>query len=465
MDEHCRITVVGERRQVDLAVPAGAPIISYVDTLASLCDQNEADVMPAAWTLAPATGSPFAPEWSLSELGVVDGEILYLRDTVGHESAEPVVHDVAERVTDAVAGALERAWDARARTFTLLGLGLGWIVIALLVFAWRDQVDREALADLALLCGSVLPGLAWVAMERGWPVPPPLRMTLGLSAVPTLGLAAWALSQSPGLGGLGLSSSMTPGGLAATAITAGTLFGAFVAFIASPGVTTTAVLFGAALTAVLGTGLAVLRADTVETAAAAAIVIFALLTVIPSLVSRTVGFASRRIGMRAIEQDTDEDDVVGAVRAATRLLVTWSALLCLAFTTSVVVMAFSYSWCANAEAALLGFAFLLRAGSARLVAEVVPLLVAGAIALLSSLLFAPAHLGWGVWVAPLYALLLGAAMIVYGFRRLMRRPGVRSMERPRWTTAFGSFLAGGGVALAVATFGAFGSLVSLGHHM
>ena len=38
-DVCCRVTIVGERRQVDLAVPATAPITSYIDGVARLCGQ------------------------------------------------------------------------------------------------------------------------------------------------------------------------------------------------------------------------------------------------------------------------------------------------------------------------------------------------------------------------------------------------------------------------------------------
>ncbi|MEV6029086.1 EsaB/YukD family protein [Streptomyces sp. NPDC052036] len=108
MDEYCRITVVGKPRKVDLAVPAAAPIVSYVDNLASLCDQETADIMPAAWTLRAAVGSPIAQQRSLSELGITDGQVLYLRDAVADELVEPVGHDIGERVTEA-------AWCAGVR--------------------------------------------------------------------------------------------------------------------------------------------------------------------------------------------------------------------------------------------------------------------------------------------------------------------------------------------------------------
>ncbi|MEK8143045.1 hypothetical protein NKH18_15210 [Streptomyces sp. M10(2022)] len=44
------------------------------------------------------------PEWSLAELGIVDGQVLYLRDVIADEFTEPVVHDVGERVAQVTQG-------------------------------------------------------------------------------------------------------------------------------------------------------------------------------------------------------------------------------------------------------------------------------------------------------------------------------------------------------------------------
>lgn len=52
-DQQCRVTVVGQRRRVDLAVPATAPIGEYVGELAGMCGESDDDAMPAAWSLAP----------------------------------------------------------------------------------------------------------------------------------------------------------------------------------------------------------------------------------------------------------------------------------------------------------------------------------------------------------------------------------------------------------------------------
>ncbi len=464
MDEHCRISVVGDHRTVDLAVPAGAPIVTYVDTLAQLCDQDAPDIMPSAWTLAAAVGAPFAPEWSLAELGIMDGHTLYLCDVLSGEFADPVVHDVAERVTEVADGALDRRWDAASRTFTVMALALGWIVTVLLVLAARSQVDKGFLADISLGVGLLLPTVAWVAMEREWSVPMPLRMATGLCAVPVLSLAAWSLATGQGAQGLRGSGSMTPTGFAVGALAVGALFGAYLAFIAAPAVTTCAVLLAALIAAPLGVLLAAVRADAVQAASVAAVTAFGLLILAPAVASRTVAFAHRRIALRA-QTEPGDDEVASAVRAATVLLVTWSAGLSLVAALSLVVMAASTSPYANAAAALLAVALLLRAGAARLVAEVVPVMLAGVAGLFTLVLAGPPHFGWGHWLAPMYACLIGGVLLLYGFRRLMRRAAPRPMDRPRQLTAAGSVLAGGSVALVVAAFGVLGTLVGLGRHL
>src|SRR5258708_25725941 len=100
VDERCRITVVSGHRQVDLAVPAEAPITTYIDAVARLCAPESNDMLPAAWSLGTVTEGPFPPERSLAELGIVDGQILYLGDVIADERADPVVRDVGERVAE-----------------------------------------------------------------------------------------------------------------------------------------------------------------------------------------------------------------------------------------------------------------------------------------------------------------------------------------------------------------------------
>lgn len=466
MDKQCRITVVGGGRQVDLAVPAVAPIATYVDTLAQLCEQDEPQLMPPAWTLGAATGNPFAPEWSLSELGITDGELLYLRDAIADEYAEPVVHDVEERVGEAAEGMLHRRWDVRARTVTLMVFGMVWFVAALLVLAIRAQLDAGVLAAVALTAGLILPTLAWVAAERGWPVSAPLRSALALCGVPVLSLAMWAVVEAYGDGGsAGRHGALTSTGLTVVALAAGAFLGALLALAATPGSVTCAVALACGICAAVSLGLGLLRADAVQFAAVVAVVAFVLLTIAPKTVTSMVAFAHRRGRMRAAVTESQDDSVESAVRAATMLLMVWSGGLCAALAVALPTMAASRSTSAVVEAGLLALALLARAGGVRLVAEVVPLALAGSVGLFTLLLMVPSRVGSADWAAPTYVLVVPVVVLAYGFRRLMRRPGLPSMDRPRWLTGFGSLPAGLAVVCAVATFGVLSALVRLGHHL
>jgi hypothetical protein len=466
VDQHCRITVVGERRQADLAVPAGAPIASYVGALARMCGQPRNDIMPAAWSLAPSLGAPFPPERSLAELGVFDGAVLYLRDVIAEEFADPVVHDVAERVAEVAESRLHRRWDARARTLTVFSLGLGWLLAALIVLAARHQAGIATLEDLSVVFGILLPILAWTATERDWPVPRPLRSAMALSAVPLLALAARTISTAPYFDHLdGPGGALTGGGLTAAALVIGALVGAFFAYIAAPSELSCVVLLAALVAGVLGVALAAARASLDQSALAVAVLGFALLTLTPVSAARIVAFMDGTARAQGLADTSDEDPVATAVGRAATVLVCWSATLAAVIGTALVPLAASRSGYCAAAAGCLGLALLLRAGVARLTSEVLPLLLAGASGLFTLLMVGPGHLGWAGWVSPLAALAIGALLIVYGLRRLMRRPGLPAASRPRWMSGFSSMLGGTGAALAIAGFGVFGWFVHLGQHI
>jgi hypothetical protein len=467
VDEQCRITVVGERRRADLAVPATAPIASYVTTLARVCGQDGNPVLLSAWSLGPAIGSPFAPERSLGELGVLDGSVLYLRDVVEDEFSDPVVYDVAERVAEVAERRLHRRWTTRARTVTVLAVGLGWLVAALAVLAVRHQVGHAAVAELGALFGLVLPVIGWwTSAGRGWPVPALLREAVALSAVPLLAVTAWAVSASHRFNGVdGPHGHLTHGALAVVAVVVGALVGALVAYVAVPAPATFTVLLAAATAAAAGIGLAAAKADAMASATVAAVIAFALLTVAAKLAAWIVAFVDRQARARGEQADRDADPVATAVGAAATVLIAWSGFLAVVLAVTLVPMAGSRSPYAAAAAGCLGLGLLLRAGAARLTAEVVPLLVAGGAALLTLLVFGPGHLGWPAWVSPAGLLAVAVILIVTGFQRLMRDPDLPAAARPGWFGGFGSMLGGGGVALAIAALGVFGHLVSLGHHL
>jgi hypothetical protein len=478
-DVNCRITIVNGHRQVDLAVPAAAPITTYIDTVAGLCGASSNDMLPAAWSLGPVIEGPYAPERSLAELGIVDGQVLYLRDVIADEYTDPVVRDVGERVAEVVDGGVHRRWDAAVRTITVLASGLGWLFAALVVLALRHQASSAALADIAVTAGLVLPALAWVAAERRWPVPSRLREVLALSAVPILVFAAWMMidahwyAHSRALGTIMSETRATPVGLTAASMGGAALVGAFLAYVTTPGVTTCAVLFAAGVATVLCGVLAVARAGGVESASAVAVVAFGLLTAAPMTASRMAPFAYRHALARVTpgeeQADRDDDAVSAAVHEATTLLVLWGGALAAVLAAALVAMAVSRSPYAVAAAGCLGLALLLRAGAARLVTEVVPVSLAGAIGVFTLLVVGPGHLGWPGWTAKAAIGLIAAALLAYGFRRLFRpgltRPGLTRPGRPRWLTECSSLLGGISVPLALATSGVLNWFVELGHHI
>jgi hypothetical protein len=327
-------------------------------------------------------------------------------------------------------------------------------------------VAGSALADVALTAGLVLPALAWVGAERRWPVPSRMREALALAAVPLLALGAEILAASAWSAGVDGQGGMTESAVRAYALVVGALAGALLAYFAAPGVAASAVLLVAVVAAVLGSVLVLLGANAVESAGVVALVAFVLLTIAPLTVSRLVAFAYRRAVARRPAGEDDEAVVSDAVRAAMNLLVVWTCGLAAVLAALLVPLAASTSPYAAGLAGCLGLALLLRAGEGRLVAEVVPVGLAGTAALFTLLVVGPGHLGWADWIAPTCAGLIAAVLLVYGFRNLMRPSELPSSSaHPRWLSSVSSLLGSVSVGLAVATFGALDWFVDFGQRL
>ncbi|MCB5906953.1 type VII secretion integral membrane protein EccD [Streptomyces pinistramenti] len=459
-DERCRITVVGERRQVDLAVPARAPIAEYIDDLARMCELEESELMPAAWSLATGTGEPFAPEHSLAEIGVADGQLLYLRDVVAGEFDEPVIQDVAEQVTEASERLLDRRWDARSRTVTVMACGLAWWIGALVLVAALAPIDSAVTGTAAAALGLVLPALGWLAAERRWSVPGSVRLALALCAIPALAIASWELVAQDAAP----QAALTPAGVTALSLAGGVLVGAVLACVASMGVTTAAVLLGSVIATVLTAGLALLQADTAQCAAVISVVAFGLLLIAPATAGRVAAFGYRR---HAPSGGTAPEgpELESAVRTAMLLLALWGGALSLAAAVALVLLGSDgESPFAAAITACIGLGLVLRAGSAKVVVEVAPVGIAGAIGLFTLLLAGPDQLDLPAWSGPVASLAIGAVLVLYGFRRLMR-PELPPLRRPTWFGGLGAVLGAFAIPLTVAAFGVFGQLMGIGRNL
>ncbi|MFE7165938.1 type VII secretion integral membrane protein EccD [Streptomyces sp. NPDC057616] len=113
-----RITLVGERRRIDLVLPSREPVGILLPEIMRLLD-DRVGARPELRHLVTADGSALAHDSTLESAGVPDGAVLRLVRVEDAPSA-PVVHDIS----DEVAGDLDvRAWRWRpAARRTVAGL-------------------------------------------------------------------------------------------------------------------------------------------------------------------------------------------------------------------------------------------------------------------------------------------------------------------------------------------------------
>lgn len=133
-----RVTLVGERRRMDLVLPSREPVGRLLPDVIRMLDDRVA-AQPMLRHLVTGDGSVLEHDTTLADAGIADGAVLRLMRVQDVPSA-PVVHDV----TDEAAEDLDvRAWRWRpaARRITA-GAGLvGW---ALLIGWFARRGSRRA---------------------------------------------------------------------------------------------------------------------------------------------------------------------------------------------------------------------------------------------------------------------------------------------------------------------------------
>src|SRR5712691_1591871 len=195
-DRRSRVTVIGGRRRLDLAVPAAAPVGEYAPRLAELCGEQQGGPLPHAWSLRVAGAAPVPLDASLADSGVTDGQILYLSDLTTDPTAGPVVEDIDELV-GAEAEAQHQA--SVPRSLVVLGFGLTWLV-ATTVVAWRGHGSGQLTVAVGfIVCALLLIAIGWTLDQRKAPVPAVLRLLVSLTAVPCMAVAgAWTAQFAAG---------------------------------------------------------------------------------------------------------------------------------------------------------------------------------------------------------------------------------------------------------------------------
>jgi type VII secretion integral membrane protein EccD len=446
-DERCRITVAGQRRRVDLALPARAPIAEYVSDLGRLCGQETDETFPASWSLAPAGARPYPLTMSLREAQVVDGATLYLRDVLEGEADGPLITDI-EEIVEEESERWDR-WNSRHRAMTLVGVGLGGLLAAVAALILRAPADP--LVGLAgILAGTALVLLAGAAARKDWGVPAPLRVAVALTACPVLALTGYAFH---------LTWSGTSGGAVLIPVTVGVVAGAVAAVLAVPHEATLI----AGVLAVVGLPVAVLLAAVdarvVESAAVVGVVALLALAMAPVLAGRLVTLVPAWANAPA--PDPAEEITRTMVRGR-RVLVTLVLASSLAAAGSLPVLAASDDPYALGLALCLSLAMMAQTGQSALPVAIMPGIGVGAVGLTALLITLPGRVPAAqAGVSALFVCVVAAVVLAVGFVAATQ-PARTLDERPSWITTWGTVLSVLSVPLAVGVFGVFEYLVGFG---
>lgn len=370
----CRITVVGPKRRVDIALPADATFAELYPTMLHYAGQDLADAGLAhgGWVLQKLDEAPFEPSATPAQAGLRDGDLIYLRPRMA-QMPDLAFDDVPDVVATAVKDRPGRWRPESARTFAL-----GWGVAGLLVGAVTLLLTGPSWLVPAIAAGGIAVLLLGAAVALS-------RAAGDAGAGAALGYAALPYAFLAGL--LGPAQDKALGDLGTLHLLAG--FGAVVLAATICGVAIAdglPVFYGAAVAALLGavtTGVAIaLDFDSAGIAAITVAVALALTPLLPG-----VAFKLARVKLPPVpnsaedlRRDTlmvDGQQVLARTAAADRFVTGGVAGLGLTAMGAAVPLALAGGWVAPAMCVVLASALLLRARMFRGRAQKLWMLVPG----------------------------------------------------------------------------------------
>ncbi|MFF4355930.1 type VII secretion integral membrane protein EccD [Streptomyces sp. NPDC001604] len=157
-----RVTLVGERRRVDLVLPAREPVgVLLPEILRVLGDR--AGERPELRHLVTADGSALAPDCSLESAGVRDGAVLRLVQA-GDAPSAPAVHGVSDEVPVDLGGPAWQ-WGPESRRVVAGLATVGWAGAGG-IFA-RSAYDASVVAAALLALAGVAAGVGALVGRGG----------------------------------------------------------------------------------------------------------------------------------------------------------------------------------------------------------------------------------------------------------------------------------------------------------
>ncbi|MGP3735777.1 type VII secretion integral membrane protein EccD [Streptomyces sp. GDS52] len=363
-----RVTLVGERRRVDLVLPAREPVGLLLPEIMRLLDDRVAG-RPSSRHLVTVDGSALDHDSTLETAGIRDGAVLRL---VRAEDAPPapVVHDVTDEVAEDL-GHRAWVWGPAARRVTAGVASVGWVVVAAL-FA-RARYDGSVVAA-ALLAAAGAAAVAGAVLGR----------------VRRHGLAATLLCSGGALGVLGVWSlvdvvcgssagALRLAGVAAVSVLVLVLLGLFTplgrgGLVGAGAVALTVVGWEVVVAVQSGAGTAEQQARVGAVVGVVSVVVLGVLPRLALMASGLSGLDDRRAGRVSVSRH----QVSVALAAAHRGLVLATVTLAGSAAVAAVLALRDPSGWTVPLAAVVAVVLALRARAFPLVAEVVVLLVAAA---------------------------------------------------------------------------------------
>ncbi|TDD41034.1 type VII secretion integral membrane protein EccD [Saccharopolyspora elongata] len=213
----CRLSIRAPDRNFDLAVPTDVPLIDLLPTIVSYAGSQveEAGLEHGGWVLQGVGGEPLDEESTPEALGLLDGQVLYLRS---RQETMPAVH--FDDLVDGIAtGMQERSGNWKATTTKRLLHGLSLVVAGIIwvgLLLPGDALIRSVAAGVVALLLLAASGSASRAVGDAF-----AGTAYGIAAVPFLGLAGF-LAPGPEASGMALllAASATAAGGAVLALAA-----------------------------------------------------------------------------------------------------------------------------------------------------------------------------------------------------------------------------------------------------
>ena len=207
--EAIRVSVVGGRTQLDVALPADVPVAAFLPELARLIKSRDAersddladrDERRTFWVLSRAGGAGvLEPDRTLREAGVENGELLHL--SARRALSPPTLYDDVVDAAARLNRASYAAWNATAAgTMAFAGLWLCSAVWVVLLLAPALSVHRPVILGAAALTSVAL--VAGGALARRMLGRADIAAAVGPSVIAVGAAAGWVVAAPHGVVGL-----------------------------------------------------------------------------------------------------------------------------------------------------------------------------------------------------------------------------------------------------------------------